>query len=95
MTEVSRDVNANTRWNATLASPAALAGAVLGAWWASVEPEEEEFLDSIVRFRDLPADTLALPSHGKPFTGVHRRIEQLQEHHRDRLAALRTRSEGR
>jgi len=46
------------------------------------------FLDSIVRFRELPADVLALPSHGKPFTGVHRRIEQLEEHHRDRLAEM-------
>ena len=29
-----------------------------------------------------------LPSHSKPFTGVHRRVEQLKEHHRDRLAEL-------
>jgi len=29
-----------------------------------------------------------LPSHGKPFTGLHRRIEQLHEHHRDRLAEV-------
>ena len=57
----------------------------------SDEPEADSlrlFLESIVKFRDLPADVLALPSHGKPFTGVHRRIEQLQEHHRDRLADL-------
>ncbi len=46
------------------------------------------FLDSIERFKALPADTLGLPSHGKPFTGIHRRVEQLQEHHRDRLAEL-------
>ena len=55
------------------------------------EPEADSlrlFLDSIARFRELPADVLALPSHGKPFTGVHRRIEQLEEHHRDRLAEL-------
>ena len=60
----------------------------------SVQADEPEanslrlFLDSIARFRALPADVLALPSHGKPFTGVHRLIEQLQEHHRDRLAEL-------
>ncbi|MCB2039864.1 MAG: MBL fold metallo-hydrolase, partial [Rhodoferax sp.] len=36
-------------------------------------------------FRDLPEDTLTLPSHGKPFTGLHVRIGQLQDHHRDRL----------
>jgi glyoxylase-like metal-dependent hydrolase (beta-lactamase superfamily II) len=46
------------------------------------------FLDSIVRFKQLPKDVLGLPAHGKPFTGVHRRVEQLQEHHRDRLAEL-------
>ena len=55
------------------------------------EPEANSlrlFLDSIERFKTLPADTLGLPSHGKPFTGIHRRVEQLQEHHRDRLAEL-------
>lgn len=55
------------------------------------EPEANPlrlFLDSIERFLALPADTLGLPSHGKPFTGVHRRVEQLQEHHRDRLAEM-------
>ena len=46
------------------------------------------FLDSIDKFRALPADTLGLPSHGKPFTGIHRRVEQLEAHHRDRLAEL-------
>ncbi|AMM25211.1 MBL fold metallo-hydrolase [Variovorax sp. PAMC 28711] len=55
------------------------------------EPEANSlrlFLDSIEKFNALPADTLGLPSHGKPFTGIHRRVEQLQEHHRDRLAEL-------
>ncbi|MBK0394974.1 MBL fold metallo-hydrolase [Ramlibacter algicola] len=54
-----------------------------------IEPESDPlalFLASIDKFRPLPADTLVLPSHGKPFRGVHRRIEQLHEHHRDRLA---------
>jgi hypothetical protein len=36
----------------------------------------------------LPADTLVLPSHGKPFTGMHQRIAQLQNHHADRLAEV-------
>jgi hypothetical protein len=27
-----------------------------------------------------------LPSHGKPFTGLHERIGQLQQHHDERLA---------
>src|SRR5437868_1274666 len=55
------------------------------------EPEANSlrlFLDSIERFKALPVDALGLPSHGKPFTGIHRRVEQLKEHHRDRLAEL-------
>jgi glyoxylase-like metal-dependent hydrolase (beta-lactamase superfamily II) len=33
-------------------------------------------------------NTLVLPSHGKPFTGLHERIQQLQDHHADRLAEV-------
>jgi hypothetical protein len=29
-----------------------------------------------------------LPSHGKPFQGLHTRIAQLHAHHRDRLAEV-------
>lgn len=53
-----------------------------------VEPEADSltlFLDSIDRFKPLPHDTLVLPSHGKPFKGLHTRIDQLHDHHRDRL----------
>ncbi len=56
-----------------------------------VEPEANPlklFLDSIERLRDLSDDTLTLPSHGKPFTGLHIRINQLHDHHRDRLAEV-------
>ena len=63
-----------------------------------MEPEADSltlFLDSIDRFLPLPTDVLVLPSHGKPFTGLHTRIRQLHEHHRERLdevmAAARTR----
>lgn len=31
---------------------------------------------------------MTLPSHGKPFAGLHTRIQQLHEHHRDRLAEV-------
>ncbi|CAN1517307.1 GloB Zn-dependent hydrolases, including glyoxylases [Burkholderiaceae bacterium] len=44
------------------------------------------FLRSLALFAKLPANTLVLPSHGKPFTGLHLRIQQLQDHHVDRLA---------
>ena len=55
------------------------------------EPEADAlalFLASITKYLTLPADTLTLPSHGKPFTGLHTRIGQLQDHHRDRLAEV-------
>lgn len=55
------------------------------------EPESNPlklFLDSIDKFAPLPADTLTLPSHGKPFRGLHARIRQLHDHHRDRLAEV-------
>jgi glyoxylase-like metal-dependent hydrolase (beta-lactamase superfamily II) len=58
--------------------------------WAN-EPEADpltEFLASLERFRPLPEDTLVLPSHGFPFTGLHLRLDQLIEHHRVRLDAL-------
>ncbi len=56
-----------------------------------LEPEGDPlklFLNSIKKYLHLPADTLVLPSHGKPFTGMHRRIAQLQTHHADRLAEV-------
>lgn len=46
------------------------------------------FLDSIDRFRQLPPDTLVLPSHGKPFRGLHARIAALEDHHAERCAEL-------
>ena len=46
------------------------------------------FLDSVERLTELPDDTLVLPSHGRPFRGIHARAAQLAEHHRERLEAL-------
>ncbi len=43
------------------------------------------FLDSLLRFKALPADTLVLPSHKLPFYGVRERVDQLIKHHHDRL----------
>ncbi|HEX5769190.1 MAG TPA: MBL fold metallo-hydrolase [Burkholderiales bacterium] len=57
----------------------------------SIDPEGDPlrlFLDSIARYRGLPADVLVLPSHGKPFRGAHRRIGELEQHHRERLEEL-------
>ena len=54
-----------------------------------VEPESNPlplYLASIDRLLALPADTLVLPSHGRPFRGLHTRIAQLKAHHDERLA---------
>ena len=53
-----------------------------------LEPEADSlglYLKSIDRFLALPADTLALPSHGLPFTGIHDRVHALHAHHQERL----------
>lgn len=57
----------------------------------AIEPEGnpvQQYLDSLQNFLALPADTLVLPSHGKPFRGLHRRIAQLKDHHAARLAEV-------
>ncbi len=54
-----------------------------------LEPEADplpRYLHSLDRYAALPADTLVLPSHGKPFIGLHQRIAQQHAHHRERLA---------
>ena len=43
------------------------------------------YLKSLNQWRTLPQDVLVLPSHGKPFTGLHARVDQLHDHHRARL----------
>lgn len=45
----------------------------------------DSFLKCIERLRELPEETLVLPSHGLPFTGLHQRIAFLADHHRQRL----------
>ncbi len=57
----------------------------------AVEPEGNPlqlYLDSLEKFTNLRADTLVLPSHGKPFRGLHTRIAQLRDHHAERLAEV-------
>jgi glyoxylase-like metal-dependent hydrolase (beta-lactamase superfamily II) len=54
-----------------------------------LEPEGNPlplYLASIARLGTLPAETLVLPSHGKPFRGLHERIAQLKSHHDERFA---------
>ncbi len=59
----------------------------------AVEPEGnplQRYLDSLGNLTKLPEDILVLPSHGKPFRGLHTRIAQLREHHAARLAEVVT-----
>jgi len=60
------------------------------------EPEGDPlrlFLFSLERYLALPESTLTLPSHGKPFHGLHRRVKQLQAHHEERLREVKAQSE--
>lgn len=55
------------------------------------EPEANPlplYLNSLKHYDDLPDSTLVLPSHGKPFRGLHERIAQQHAHHAERLAEL-------
>ncbi|ARN75798.1 MBL fold metallo-hydrolase [Oceanicoccus sagamiensis] len=60
----------------------------------SVMPSEPEanpllqWLNSLQRFMDFPADTLVLPAHNTPFVGIQTRVEYLMAHHQDHLLAL-------
>lgn len=47
-----------------------------------------DYLDSLRRLRSLPAQTLVLPSHGVPFTGLHARINALLTHHDEQMECL-------
>ena len=48
-----------------------------------------EFLSSLERLRRCGTDTLVLPSHGRPFRGLERRIDALTGHHHRELDKLR------
>jgi glyoxylase-like metal-dependent hydrolase (beta-lactamase superfamily II) len=47
-----------------------------------------DYLASLDRMEQLPAGTVVLPSHGRPFTGLHERIADLRAHHEQDLALL-------
>jgi glyoxylase-like metal-dependent hydrolase (beta-lactamase superfamily II) len=59
--------------------------------WA-VEPEGDPlrlYLRSLMTLRAaLPAEALVLPGHQLPFYGLHTRISELIEHHKQRCAAI-------
>jgi glyoxylase-like metal-dependent hydrolase (beta-lactamase superfamily II) len=56
-------------------------------WWdRPLDDPLRLYLDSLARFRPMPADALVLPSHGLPFRGLHARLDALRAHHDERLA---------
>lgn len=63
---------------------------VVGVW--STEPAANplaDYLRSLEPYRRLPEDCRVLPSHGTPFVGLHKRLDQLVGHHEERLALTR------
>lgn len=49
----------------------------------------EGFIRTMKRFRTaLRRDTLVLPAHRRPFTGVHERFDELEYHHQRRLSEI-------
>lgn len=53
--------------------------------WEPLGDPLTDYLVSLERFRPLAEQTLVLPSHGRPFIGLHRRLTQLAKHHERRL----------
>ena len=47
------------------------------------------YLDTLPQFKNLPKDSLVLPSHKQPFVGLHKRVDELAEHHHEHLANLK------
>ena len=47
-----------------------------------------DYINSLNTFRDIGNDVMILPSHRLPFKGIGIRIDQLIEHHRERLDVL-------
>src|SRR5699024_9427455 len=43
------------------------------------------YLRSLDRYAHIHEDAVVLPSHGRPFRGVHERIRQQHQHHDERL----------
>ncbi|MVW78708.1 MBL fold metallo-hydrolase [Bordetella sp. 02P26C-1] len=55
------------------------------------EPDSDPlrlYLQSLDGYRGVAAEALVLPSHGRPFKGLHERIAQQHRHHADRLAEV-------
>ena len=47
-----------------------------------------DYLESLERLADVPPGTVVLPAHGRPFTGLHGRLDALRAEHEERLARI-------
>lgn len=58
----------------------------------AIEPEADALADFLASLRDIracvPAGVLVAPTHGRPFHGLHDRIDTLITHHRERCDLL-------
>ncbi|MCC6718389.1 MAG: MBL fold metallo-hydrolase [Acetobacteraceae bacterium] len=58
----------------------------------AMEPDADALADFLASLRDIraqvPADVLVAPTHGRPFHGLHARIDTLIAHHRERCDLL-------
>ena len=55
------------------------------------EPDADplgDWLASLARLKQLPADLMVLPGHGEPFRGLHARCDAIAAEHRERLDAV-------
>ncbi|MBF8269374.1 MAG: beta-lactamase-like [Gammaproteobacteria bacterium] len=48
----------------------------------------QQYLDSLEVFRQLPETTLVLPSHGRIFRGLHKRVDAIRAAHMERSALV-------
>lgn len=59
------------------------------AVWPGGDPDPlRSYLGSLEPFAAIAGHTLLLPSHKQPLRGVARRVEEIRQHHEQRLAAL-------
>ncbi|MBP2256859.1 MBL fold metallo-hydrolase [Virgibacillus alimentarius] len=54
-------------------------------WFHGNQDPLDTYLKSLDKIKKLDAD-LVIPSHGKPFHGANRRIDEIKGHHEERLA---------
>lgn len=59
----------------------------IGRWPSGPPDPLDDFLRSLAQLRELPVRRV-LPGHGDPYQGFRERLQELAQHHRDRLQAV-------